>query len=94
MSAGCYLLIDVGAGTMDILCYDTKAEVHYKAVVQSPVRQLAQTIETAGCLCCTVERIATGREPDAIGRQPAVVLSDHCCDGWMPCSISTLCPHY
>ena len=39
-----YLLLDVGAGTMDMLCYDTDENLHYKAVVRSPVRVLADEI--------------------------------------------------
>ncbi len=42
-----FLMIDIGAGTMDILYYDTHADLHYKAVVKSPVRTLA---EKAGSL--------------------------------------------
>ncbi len=38
-----YLLIDIGAGTMDILFYDDHSDQHYKAVVKSPVRHLAET---------------------------------------------------
>jgi uncharacterized protein (DUF1786 family) len=41
---GRYLLLDVGAGTLDILYYDTKDNLHYKAVVRSPVRVLAEEI--------------------------------------------------
>ena len=40
-----YLLIDVGAGTMDVLWYDDDADLHYKAVVSSPVVQVARDIE-------------------------------------------------
>ena len=36
-----YLLIDVGAGTQDILWWDDEQELHYKAVVSSPVRRVA-----------------------------------------------------
>jgi len=36
-----YLLIDIGAGTMDILYYDDGAGLSYKAVVRSPVQTLA-----------------------------------------------------
>jgi len=36
-------LIDVGAGTMDILFYDDTSDMHYKAVVRSPVRTVAET---------------------------------------------------
>ncbi|MGD8257193.1 MAG: DUF1786 family protein [Desulfobacterales bacterium] len=40
------LMVDIGAGTMDILCYDTDTDLHYKAVVKSPVRTIAE--KTAG----------------------------------------------
>jgi uncharacterized protein (DUF1786 family) len=36
------LAIDIGAGTMDILCHVPDENMHYKAVVQSPVRTLAR----------------------------------------------------
>jgi uncharacterized protein (DUF1786 family) len=35
-------MVDVGAGTMDILYYDTETDLHYKAVVKSPVRYIAE----------------------------------------------------
>ena len=41
-----FLMIDIGAGTMDILVYDTRTDLHYKAVVKSPVRYVAE--KTAG----------------------------------------------
>ncbi|MCP4624990.1 MAG: DUF1786 domain-containing protein [bacterium] len=37
-----FLLVDIGAGTMDVLWYDTGADLHFKAVVKSPVRYLAE----------------------------------------------------
>jgi len=37
-----FLMVDIGAGTMDVLWYDTEADLHYKAVVKSPVRYLAE----------------------------------------------------
>jgi uncharacterized protein (DUF1786 family) len=40
-------MVDVGAGTMDILCYDTETDLHYKAVVKSPVRCLAEKAAAA-----------------------------------------------
>lgn len=40
-----FLIIDIGAGTMDILYYDDQSDLHYKAVVKSPVRHLAEEIE-------------------------------------------------
>lgn len=40
-----FLILDIGAGTMDVLYYDEKSDLHYKAVVKSPVRHLAEKIE-------------------------------------------------
>lgn len=37
-----YLMVDIGAGTMDILYVDTEKSLEYKAVVKSPVRCLAE----------------------------------------------------
>jgi uncharacterized protein (DUF1786 family) len=49
-----FLLVDIGAGTMDILYYDESHPQHYKAVVQSPVRRIANTVEAcAGNLLLT-----------------------------------------
>lgn len=39
---GRFLMIDVGAGTMDVLFYDTRTDQHYKTVVKSPVRTVAE----------------------------------------------------
>jgi len=39
-----YLLVDIGAGTMDVLYYDDSDQQHYKAVVASPVIQVARQI--------------------------------------------------
>ena len=51
---GRYLLLDIGAGTLDMLCYDTDHDLHYKAVVRSPVRVLAEEIrQTHGNLVVT-----------------------------------------
>ncbi len=36
-----YLLLDVGAGTLDILWFDQRTGEHFKAVVASPVRTVA-----------------------------------------------------
>jgi uncharacterized protein (DUF1786 family) len=48
------LAIDIGAGTMDILCYVPEEKMHYKAVVQSPVRTRAAAVEGAtGTLAVT-----------------------------------------
>lgn len=37
-----YLIVDVGAGTMDVLYYDDREGMHYKAVVKSPVRYMSE----------------------------------------------------
>lgn len=55
------LAIDIGAGTMDILCYDPKEEMHYKAVVKSPVRTMAARIAaTAGNLVVSGDEMGGG----------------------------------
>jgi uncharacterized protein (DUF1786 family) len=43
MSMSRFLMVDIGAGTMDVLYYDSESSQHYKAVVRSPVRLLAET---------------------------------------------------
>lgn len=49
-----FLMIDIGAGTMDVMCYVPSEGMHYKAVVWSPVRTLAKQIEsTTGNLVVT-----------------------------------------
>ena len=37
-----FLIVDIGAGTMDVLYYDMDSGIHYKAVVKSPVLSLAE----------------------------------------------------
>ncbi|MFZ7112766.1 MAG: DUF1786 family protein [Desulfatiglandales bacterium] len=37
-----FLILDIGAGTMDILFYDGGTNMHYKAVVKSPIRTVAE----------------------------------------------------
>lgn len=37
-----YLCLDIGAGTLDLLWYDTDAVHHYKAIAVSPVRTAAE----------------------------------------------------
>ena len=49
-----FLLLDIGAGTLDVLWYDTESVHHYKAVVVSPVRTIAaQAARLAGDLLVT-----------------------------------------
>lgn len=40
-----FLLIDIGAGTMDILCFDRTSDLHYKAITKSPVVALAEKVD-------------------------------------------------
>lgn len=40
-----FLILDIGAGTMDVLCYDSKAGLTYKAVGESPTLFLAKAVE-------------------------------------------------
>lgn len=44
-SLGRCLLIDIGAGTMDVLWFDARRDTHFKAVVASPVRTTARRIQ-------------------------------------------------
>jgi uncharacterized protein (DUF1786 family) len=52
-----FLLVDIGAGTMDILYYDESHPQHYKAVIQSPVQRIANTVEK-----CPGDLLLTGVE--------------------------------
>ena len=56
-----FLMVDIGAGTMDVLWYDTQTDFHYKAVVKSPVRYLAeQAAELAGDIVITGSEMGGG----------------------------------
>ena len=39
-----FLIIDIGAGTMDILYFDSRSRKHYKAVVKSPAITVAEML--------------------------------------------------
>ena len=39
-----FLMVDIGAGTMDVLYYDIDSGLHYKAVVKSPVMYIAEKV--------------------------------------------------
>jgi uncharacterized protein (DUF1786 family) len=41
-----FLILDIGAGTMDVLCYDSETGLSYKAVAKSPTLYLAQEVES------------------------------------------------
>jgi len=64
---GRYLMLDVGAGTLDILYYDTDSDFHYTAVVRSPVRVLADDIrQTTGHLVVTGSEMGGGPVSQAL----------------------------
>ena len=60
-------MLDIGAGTLDMLCYDTAHDLHYKAVVRSPVRVLADDIrKTSGNLVVTGGEMGGGSISQAL----------------------------
>ncbi len=62
-----YLMLDVGAGTLDMLVYDTDHDLHYKAVVRSPVRVLAdESRSTPGNLVVTGGEMGGGPVSQAL----------------------------
>jgi uncharacterized protein (DUF1786 family) len=74
-----FLMIDIGAGTMDILAYDTQTDLHYKAVVKSPVRYLAEkTAAIAGNLLVLGSEMGGGPVTQVLkqrAREAEVVIS-------------------
>jgi len=57
-----YLLIDIGAGILDLLYYDAATGEHFKSVVMSPVRTTAARLEnTPGNLVVTGVEMGGGR---------------------------------
>jgi uncharacterized protein (DUF1786 family) len=74
-----FLMIDIGAGTMDILCYDTNSKEHFKAVAPSPVRRIAEQIRgTHGPLVVTGVEMGGGPVSEALlarARQAEVIIS-------------------
>jgi uncharacterized protein (DUF1786 family) len=67
-----YLLIDIGAGTMDLLCWDQATGERFKAVAMSPVRRIAREIEkTRGPLAVTGSEMGGGPVTDALQKRAA-----------------------
>jgi uncharacterized protein (DUF1786 family) len=61
------LMIDIGAGTMDVLWYDSVRAEHFKAVAPSPVREVARRIErTKGSLVVTGVEMGGGPVSQAL----------------------------
>ena len=74
-----FLMVDIGAGTMDVLWYDTQTDLHYKAVVKSPVRYLAeQAAKLTGDLVVTGSEMGGGPITQILkqrAKKAAVVMS-------------------
>ena len=75
-----FLLVDIGAGTMDVLYYDTASEQHYKAVVKSPVQTVAKNAEELpGNLLVTGSEMGGGPITEVIkerAKDAAVVMTE------------------
>ncbi len=70
---GKYLMLDIGAGTMDILYLDTRSRLQYKAVVKSPVQVIADQInKIKGRLIVTGCEMGGGPVSAAIKERAAV----------------------
>jgi uncharacterized protein (DUF1786 family) len=74
-----FLMVDIGAGTMDILCYNTLNGEHFKAVAPSPVRTIAEQIHgTHGPLVITGVEMGGGPVSEALlarAKQSEVIVS-------------------
>ncbi len=67
-----FLMIDIGAGTMDLLCYDSRSGEHFKAVAPAPVRVLAQEIAaTSGPLLVRGVEMGGGPVTEVLRRRAA-----------------------
>jgi uncharacterized protein (DUF1786 family) len=67
-----FLMIDIGAGTLDLLWYDDQRGEHFKAVAPSPVRQVAWQIEqTQGPLVVTGVEMGGGPVTEALKQRAA-----------------------
>ncbi len=74
-----FLMLDIGAGTLDLLYYDAGSGEHFKAVMPAPVRQVAAQIEqTGGPLAVRGVEMGGGPVSDALrrrARSAGVVIS-------------------
>jgi uncharacterized protein (DUF1786 family) len=65
-----FLMLDIGAGTLDLLYYDALSGEHFKAVMPAPVRQLAAQIErTQGPLVVRGVEMGGGPVSDLLRRR-------------------------
>jgi uncharacterized protein (DUF1786 family) len=67
-------MVDIGAGTMDILVYDTQTDLHYKAVVKSPVRYMAEKAAAIPGNLLMVGNEMGGGPCRAPPRQPSITM--------------------
>jgi len=72
-------MVDIGAGTMDVLWYDSETALHYKAAVKSPVRYIAEkAAELPGNLLITGTEMGGGPVTSVLrqrARNAEVVMS-------------------
>ena len=65
-----FLMIDIGAGTMDILYHDDKIGFSYKAVVKSPVLYLAEKLsDLPGDLLLTGNEMGGGAVSEVLKKR-------------------------
>lgn len=65
-----FLMVDIGAGTMDILFFDMASGLHYKAVVKSPVLTIAEKADDLpGHLLITGVEMGGGRLSELLKRR-------------------------
>ncbi len=76
---GRFLIVDVGAGTVDLLYYDTESNQHFKTVAKSPVKRLAEQAELVpGNLLITGTEMGGGALSGVLkrrAREAVVVMS-------------------
>ena len=82
-----FLMVDIGAGTMDILYYDSGPSVHYKAVVKSPALTVAEKlsaidgdllitgVETGGGSMAGLLKEKAGRAEVVISRSASATIN-------------------
>ncbi|EFK95355.1 pyruvate formate-lyase activating enzyme [sediment metagenome] len=66
-------MIDIGAGTMDLLCYDSESGSHFKSVARSPVIEIAERINsTPGDLLLTGCEMGGGNLSEVLKKRAKV----------------------
>lgn len=62
-------MIDVGAGTMDVLYYDDRSGIHYKAIVKSPVQYVCErAAQLRGSILITGREMGGGALARVLGK--------------------------